>query len=118
LFADLDTTKLDITVLIALAGYTAFRVAVHIAKGYLPKPAFFMRREGLLTVFGYTGVVFLVTALVTTLWVNPWWTVFFVLFFTAILGDRVVITLFRKFTYIFSLLSMLASVYLFCRYIV
>jgi hypothetical protein len=115
--ADLNTTKLDITVIIAIAGYTAFRIAVHIDKGYLPKPAIFAHREYLLTAFAYAGIIFLLTALVTTLWVNPWWTLLFVLFFTAILGDFVIIAIFRRYTYIFSGITMVLSVYLFCRYI-
>ena len=113
----LDTTKLDITVIAAIAGYTALRFAINLDKKYLPMPAFFSRHTALLSVFAYAGIAFLLTAVITCLIVNPWWSIFFVLFFTAILGDFVIISILRQYTFWFSAITMLLSVYLFCRYI-
>jgi hypothetical protein len=118
LFHDLlDTTKLDITVMAAIAGYTAWRLSIHIDKGYLPKPGIFQRREILLTGFAYLGIVYLCASILTTLIVNPWWTVLFILFFTTILSEFVIIFLLRQFTYIFSGIVMLTTLYLYWRFI-
>ena len=113
----LDTTKLDIAVIAAFTGYTALRFAIPVDKGYLPRPAFFARHTLLLNLFAYTGIVFLLGAIVATLVVNAWWSIFFLLFFTAILGDFVIISILRRHTWWFSCIAMLASIYLFCLYI-
>jgi hypothetical protein len=119
LFNDLlDTTKLDITVMTAISGYTALRLSINIDRGYLPKPVIFQGREILLTAFAYLGIVFLCASILTALIVNPWWTILFILFFTAILSEFVIISLFRQFTYIFSGVTMLLSVYFYVLYIV
>lgn len=118
MFTDwLDTTKLDITVMAAVAGYTALRLSMHIDRGYLPKPVIFRQHELLLTAFAYLGIVYLFASIITTLIVNPWWTIVFILFFTAILSEFVIISLLRQFTYIFSGLAMLVTVYLYFAYI-
>lgn len=114
----LDTTKLDITVIAAIAGYTALRLSVSADRGYIPKPAIFLRNEILLTGFAYLGIVFLCGSILTTLIVNPWWTVIFILFFTAILSEFVILTLLRQYAFIFTGVAMLASVLLYLRFIV
>jgi|GEM_PF-3368423 len=112
-----DTTKLDVTVMAAVAGYTALRLSIHFDRGYLPKPGIFRNSEILLTGFAYLGIVYLFASLITTLIVNPWWTVLFILFFTAILSEFVIISLLRQFTFIFSGASMLITIYLYFAYI-
>ncbi len=112
----LDTTRLDISIMAAMAGYTALRLSMHIERGYLPAPAFFRRRT-LLTGYAYLGIFFLSAALIITLIVNPWWAALAVLFFAAIVGEFVVISLMREFSYIFSLVTMAASTYLYLRHI-
>lgn len=101
----------------AVAGYTALRLSIHFDKGFLPKPAIFQRSEFLLTGFAYLGIVYLFASLITALIVNPWWTVLFILFFTAILSEFVIISLLRQFTYLFSGFSMLLTIYLYFAYI-
>lgn len=101
----------------AVSGYTALRLSIHYDRGFLPKPLIFRQSELLLTGFAYLGIVYLFASLITALIVNPWWTVLFILFFTAILSEFVIISLFRQFTYIFSGASMLFTVYLYFNYI-
>lgn len=114
----LDTTKLDITVIAAIAGYTALRLSVSVDRGYIPKPALFLHREILLTGFAYLGIVFLCASILTTLIVNPWWTVIFILFFTAIMSEFVILTLLRQYAFIFSAVAMFATVCLYLQFIV
>jgi hypothetical protein len=119
LFNDLlDTTKLDVTVMAAIAGYTALRLSINIDRGYLPTPGIFRHRDVLLTAYAYLGIVYLCASILTALIVNPWWTILFILFFTAILSEFVIISLFRQFTYIFSGITMALTVYFYILYIV
>lgn len=113
----LSTTKLDITVIAAIAGYTALRLSIHMDKGYLPKPAIFKRHELLLTGFAYLGIGYLCAAILTSLIVNPWWTILFILFFTVILSEFVIIPLLRQHTCILSGVLMLATIYFYLLYI-
>jgi hypothetical protein len=112
-----DTTKLDVTVLAAVAGYTALRLSMHFDKGFLPKPGLFQHSEVLLTSFAYLGIVYLFASLITAVIVNPWWTVLFIHFFTAILSEFVIISLLRQFTFVFSGATMLITIYLYFAYI-
>ena len=112
-----DTTKLDVTVLAAVAGYTALRLSMHFDRGFLPKPGVFQHSEVALTSFAYLGIVYLFASLITTVIVNPWWTVLFILFFTAILSEFVIISLLRQFTFVFSGATMLITIYLYFAYI-
>lgn len=113
----LSTTKLDITVMAAIAGYTALRLSIHMDKGYLPKPVIFLHHELLLTGFAYLGVGYLSAAILTSLIVNPWWAVLFILFFTVVLSEFVIIPLLRQHTYILSGALMLATIYFYLQYI-
>lgn len=114
----LDTTKLDITIIAAIAGYSALRLSISVDRGYIRKPAIFLHKEVLLTSFAYLGIVFLCASLLTSLIVNPWWTVIFVLFFAAILSEFVILSLLRQFTVIFSTVAMLVTVYLYFQFII
>lgn len=114
----LDTTKLDITIIAAIAGYTALRLSISVDRGYIRKPAVFIHKETLLTGFAYLGIVFLCTSILTSLIVNPWWSVIFVLFFAAVLSEFVILSLLRQFTVIFSTVAMMASVYLYIQFII
>lgn len=111
-----DTTKLDITLLLALGGYTAMRAWINMQKGYLPTLQIFKGRD--YAVIPYTGILMLLSALTISAIVNPWWCLLFILFFTAVLGDFVIITILRQYAYIFSAVAIFSSIYLFIRFII
>lgn len=114
----LDTTKLDITIMAAIAGYTAVRLSISVDKGYIRKPAIFLHKEVLFTGFAYLGIVFLCASILTSLIVNPWWTIIFILFFAAIISEFVILSLLRQFTVIFSAAAMIFTVYLYLQFII
>lgn len=113
----LNSTKLDITIITAIAGYTALRLCIDIDRGFLPKPLIFGKKELLQTTFAYLGFFFLGVSILTALIVNPWWTLLFIFFFTGIIGEFVILPLLRQSSYIFSILAMIASTYLYCQFI-
>lgn len=119
MFGDLlDTTKLDVTIVAAIAGYTALRLSISVDRGYIPKPSLFLRKEILLTSFAYLGIVFLCASILTALIVNPWWTIIFVLFISTVLSEFVILSLLRQFTFIFSTVAMVLTVYLYIQFII
>lgn len=87
-------------------------------KGYIRKPAIFLHKETLLTGFAYLGIIFLCASILTTVIVNPWWTILFILFITPILSEFVILSLLRQFTVVFSAVAMLLTIYLYIQFII